>query len=259
MSAKQYFKQSNYSELWSKAVRTYDSLAEVLHKHVAIINALPGSCLLDIGVGEGRYILSCAKAGLKICVGLDVSKETLLQAKSNLMLDEYDSVFLVQGDAERLPFRKEVFDKIICVGTSWYLPNLPSFLFEISRVSKLKCMYFGDFMNSSNEGINRERTKRVIMNSFLKHTKNFQGISLLVSYADSMLDLFYRSRQYGHDKSWLISYFKWGVTPFHPAPFFDIISLFKFYGLEIIEVVGDENAPLICIKASKLASGTKQP
>jgi len=253
MSTKQYFKQSDYATLWSKAVRTRDSLAEVAKKYLAIINALPGNCLLDIGVGDGRFIMPCVETGLKTYVGLDVSKETLLNAKNNRLSKEYESViFLVQGDAEHLPFREEMFDRVICVATSWYLPNLQSFISEISRVSKSQSTFFGDFMNFSNGSIHSQRTLRIIMNSFLRNIRRFQGIRPLVLYTGELLDRLYEERRYGYDKGWLISYFTWGVTPFHPASFSDIISLFPLYGMKIKKLVGDKNAPLVYIEASKL-------
>lgn len=72
----------------------------------------PGSAVLDVPVGTGRFLPVYRAAGLKV-VGLDSSADMLAQAML-LVGGEAGDVTLVEGSATRLPFSDRSFDALIC-------------------------------------------------------------------------------------------------------------------------------------------------
>jgi len=93
-------------------------------------------CILDVGCGPGRALHTCGKH-LKnsFIVGVDLSEAMLKVAKKILLCDEkvhfnltpqgfsnselqgfnYNNIFLIQGNAEKLPLKENSFDMVISV------------------------------------------------------------------------------------------------------------------------------------------------
>jgi ubiquinone/menaquinone biosynthesis C-methylase UbiE len=88
-----------------------------------------GSCVLDVGCGDGRHILEAARRGC-FAVGVDYDPGELVKARLRL---ERQRVDLVAADASRLPFRDGVFDAVICTETLEHLPDDRSAMREIAR------------------------------------------------------------------------------------------------------------------------------
>ena len=86
-----------------------------------------GGVILDVGCGPlARAENYFSLKGLEI-VGLDVSSVTLKKARENVR--KYgikDNISLVQGDAEFLPFRRDTFKVILCIGLISHLPSKKS-------------------------------------------------------------------------------------------------------------------------------------
>lgn len=84
--------------------------------------------LLDVGCGRGQsrqvYRDSCSRY-----VGVDVSRESLLRAKSLYPDDEW-----VPADAMRLPFESEAFDAVAFSSVLHHIPDRPAALREAFRV-----------------------------------------------------------------------------------------------------------------------------
>jgi len=94
-----------------------------------LLNIGFGDVILDVGCGPlARAENYFSLKGLEI-VGLDVSSVTLKKAEENVR--KYgikENVSLVQGDVEFLPFRRDMFKVILCIGLISHLPSKRSAL-----------------------------------------------------------------------------------------------------------------------------------
>lgn|SRR3989338_6564920 len=89
----------------------------------ALIKKFASGRVLDIGCGTGDNITNGG-------AGLDISSGMLREAKKK------GHSVLVQGAAERLPFKNESFDSVICMFTVLNLCNYKDAVKEIRRVLK---------------------------------------------------------------------------------------------------------------------------
>lgn len=106
-----------------------------------LTEAKPRQKVLDIGAGTGKYELLYSKLMKKkgFVVALDFSEDMLKQLKKNVEKHGLqDFVLIVKGDAENLPFKKEVFDEVLAMNTLQYLPDDKRFFSEVNRVLKSK-------------------------------------------------------------------------------------------------------------------------
>ncbi|MGA8303827.1 MAG: class I SAM-dependent methyltransferase [Thermoplasmata archaeon] len=71
-----------------------------------------GRDFLEIGCGAARWSIALARKGAR-AVGLDLSPAQLEHA-TRLLRRSGQRVYLVRGDAERLPFRTSSFDVVFC-------------------------------------------------------------------------------------------------------------------------------------------------
>lgn len=78
--------------------------------------------ILDIGAGTGRitsrYIRCCSE--VVVC---DFSLESLLILKGRMKENRMTNYHAVQADATRLPFRNEIFDKVITTQVFGHIPS----------------------------------------------------------------------------------------------------------------------------------------
>jgi len=93
------------------------------------VDAKGGMLMLDVGCGIGADAGEIAKLGA-IVIGLDPSEVMLGRA-----LDT-QSIALVQGVGEHLPFKSGLFDRVFCKGALDHFPNPLVTLKEISRLLK---------------------------------------------------------------------------------------------------------------------------
>ncbi len=114
-----------------------------------------GKWILDAGCGSGRFLDVASADGANV-VGLDLSNAVDASAES---LRGRDNVHLVQASIYELPFRRDVFDAIYCIGVIQHTPDparalrtLPSVLrpcgrlavtiYERRRFTKLHAKYW---------------------------------------------------------------------------------------------------------------------
>ena len=95
--------------------------------------------ILDVGCGDGI----CLKDIVCNKVGLDISITNLKKAKEQ----NPDGLFVL-GDAEHLPFKNEVFNKIFIVQVLHHLPSYKKCFEEIYRVAKAECRLYIEDHNS---------------------------------------------------------------------------------------------------------------
>ncbi len=119
----------------------YFSRVIVRRKQYALqmINSLPDLYIgkaLDIGCGSGVYLQEFFKMGFD-CYGLDISEEMIASCGKLLNIDQNkDRVHLFQGEVEKLPFKDNEFDLVICIGVLGYLLSDEKALAELKRVVK---------------------------------------------------------------------------------------------------------------------------
>ena len=90
-----------------------------------------GSRIVDIGCGAGGTLEQLERPGIYRLVGLDLSKTLLGEAVPRVGTGR-----LVQGRAEKLPFKKDFFDALFCECVLSILEDKSAALHEFARVLK---------------------------------------------------------------------------------------------------------------------------
>jgi len=106
---------------------------------------------LDLCCGTGRHAIILQRRGWSM-IGLDLSRNLLALAKQN-MKKERVNLPLVRADMRHFPFRKQVFDAVICMFTSFgYLPtesdDMQSFK-EVKRTLRKNGKFLLDVANKN--------------------------------------------------------------------------------------------------------------
>jgi ubiquinone/menaquinone biosynthesis C-methylase UbiE len=91
-----------------------------------------GAVVLDVGCGSGLFFNQIAEKA-RLVVGIDVSKKLLLKAKTNA--GDGDNVFVVQADADHLPFRDGFFGAVFSFTVLQNMPKPAITLLELKRVA----------------------------------------------------------------------------------------------------------------------------
>jgi ubiquinone/menaquinone biosynthesis C-methylase UbiE len=96
------------------------------------VNVVNGR-VLDVGCGSGLFFnLVAVKA--QTVVGVDVSRKLLLQAKEHSK--SFGNVYVIQGDADHLPFNSSLFDNVFAFTMLQNMPKPNQTLQELKRVAK---------------------------------------------------------------------------------------------------------------------------
>lgn len=109
---------------------------------LSCLDITPDDMVADIGCAQGGVLLICRRSGIQ-AYGVDFSHEALKVAKQS-GLDN-----IICADAQRLPFRDNLFDKIIALQTIEVVPNTISALDEIHRIGKVDATVYLDVRNGS--------------------------------------------------------------------------------------------------------------
>ena len=142
-----------------------------------------GDKVLDVGCGEGRHSsTACEQNACTVCA-LDIDRENL--AKTNYLLRLIDregkmkgNWVLLRGDAMRLPFKDEYFDKVICSEVLEHIHDDGQAIRELRRVLKgngtlaisvptffSESIYWGlsrDYHNQPGGHVRKYRAKKLI-------------------------------------------------------------------------------------------------
>lgn len=118
-------------------------LADLITKEIIRkIDLKKEDCVLEIGCGSG-VLGSVVEKNCEIYSGFDVSKLMLKKFQTEYPLKHGHN--LIEAFATQIPFKENLFDKIILNGVSMYFPNekfLLQVLTEIKRVSKTESVIF---------------------------------------------------------------------------------------------------------------------
>lgn len=95
--------------------------------------------LLDLACGGGYFLRAVASecSGALSLTGMDISSKALEIAKK-----EAPGARFLNGVAEALPFERESFDVITCLGSLEHFLDIPGALHEIKRVAKKNARIF---------------------------------------------------------------------------------------------------------------------
>lgn len=127
-----------------KIMKRYDTTADIYEERYAKeqkakykkalekIN-IENAYVLDAGCGSGLFFREVAtKAG--IVIGVDVSRKLLLKAKEQA--NALKNAFVVQADADHLPFREKFFGAVFAFTVLQNMPKPAQTLGELKRVAK---------------------------------------------------------------------------------------------------------------------------
>jgi ubiquinone/menaquinone biosynthesis C-methylase UbiE len=128
-----------------KIMQRYDATADgydELHgeeqnaKYSAVLKkaSLADKVVLDVGCGSGLFFEEAGRQAT-ILVGIDISRKLLEKAKEKA--HNFDNMFVLLADADRLPFCERFFDAVFAFTVLQNMPNPDETLTEIKRVSKI--------------------------------------------------------------------------------------------------------------------------
>ena len=107
-------------------------------------HAPAGGSVLDVACGTGRYTQLLLSRGYQVG-GIDISSEMLAIARARINNDP-DLLFMLNGDAENLPFEDKQFDGVTCMRLFHRIPPTArlQMLREVKRVArKWAILFFG--------------------------------------------------------------------------------------------------------------------
>ena len=99
---------------------------------VSCIEAGPGDTVLDVATGTGAVAVELARRRGCAVVGLDQSREMLTEARRRVP----ESVQLVEGEADHLPFPDASFDALTFTYLLRYVDDPGATVHELARVVK---------------------------------------------------------------------------------------------------------------------------
>ncbi len=103
---------------------------KILKKMIKLCKPNSKKKIADIGCGEG-FLLREIIAGEKI-VGIEISTTALKRAKK--ILKPRNDIYLIQGDAQKLPIPSDYFDIILCSEMLEHVPDTRIVLNEFNRI-----------------------------------------------------------------------------------------------------------------------------
>jgi SAM-dependent methyltransferase len=96
---------------------------------LAALELRPDSRYLDLSCGDLQMLASAVAVTPRVC-GLDVSLAALAAGRGR-----HGPVAAVQGDAQRVPFADDSFDRVSCMGSLEHYPDASAALREVRRVA----------------------------------------------------------------------------------------------------------------------------
>lgn len=130
-----------------RVIQYYDRLApfynalyaheqdQKVKKALHILSFRPLETALDVGCGTGLLFWHIANL-TGMVVGVDIAREPLKIAKRLIKDYGLNTVFLVRADADFLPLKSGIFDKIFAITLLQNMPNPILTLSEVARVAK---------------------------------------------------------------------------------------------------------------------------
>ncbi|WP_053990228.1 bifunctional demethylmenaquinone methyltransferase/2-methoxy-6-polyprenyl-1,4-benzoquinol methylase UbiE [Mangrovimonas sp. TPBH4] len=139
-------KKQQVTKMFDTISKEYDGLNRVIsfgidikwrNKVVDIVTKKQPTKVLDIATGTGDLAITLTKSGAKEIIGLDISDGMLEVGRKKVAAKNLDdTISMVLGDSESLPFQDNTFDAITVAFGVRNFENLEQGLSEILRVLK---------------------------------------------------------------------------------------------------------------------------
>lgn len=170
-------KQSEIAEwfntMYARRGEFYLRPVKAYYVFLTILKAQENDNLLDVACGLGRLLEAAKEYKCKL-TGIDISSVAVDKAKKRL-----PNANISVANAENLPFEKNQFDLITCLGSLERMLNLDRVLEELNRVGKTDARYCFLVRNS-----NTASWKYIKKGLGLKNKKGNQGANNLKEWAD---------------------------------------------------------------------------
>jgi ubiquinone/menaquinone biosynthesis C-methylase UbiE len=110
----------------------------LIRSTIDLLHPQPDDRVIDIGFGGGYSLLALARRVPRgRVVGVDRSADMVTAATHLIRQKKLQArVRVRRGNVVKLPFAAGTFDKVLCVNTIYYWPDLRAALGEIARVLK---------------------------------------------------------------------------------------------------------------------------
>jgi ubiquinone/menaquinone biosynthesis C-methylase UbiE len=106
-----------------------------LERLVALTEAAPGKCALDIATGGGHVALGLARQGAQV-IASDLTASMLRAARAFMTEQGAAAATFVRIDAQQLPFADNSLDIVTCRLAAHHFPDAAAFVRECARVVK---------------------------------------------------------------------------------------------------------------------------
>ncbi len=155
-NTKEFFRTSStYPLKWEPESGSYflgrkaAAIGRQLHQDILAEINPTDSIILDAGVGRGRLVndLLLRKPELLVCA--DLSIYMIKMTKDSVKNKNQENLEFVLCDMERLPFKSDTFDLILCIGVIMHLVHAQEALTEFSRLLKTQGLLITDNINNS--------------------------------------------------------------------------------------------------------------
>lgn len=118
-----------FDQTYSRRGEWYLRPVKAYYIFLELLNAQPQENLLDVACGLGRLLKAAEEYDCNLA-GVDISKVAIAKAQKNL-----PKARIEWGNAEHLPFGKNEFDAVTCLGSLERMLNLPVVFKEMQRVT----------------------------------------------------------------------------------------------------------------------------
>ena len=151
----QKFFSKSFFEIWLN--QSYSKIKDWFQKEIAYLkkNIKPNSKILDIGCGFGRHIELIADFSKEV-IGIDNNSGMIKKAKNRL--SNFKNVKLFVQNAQKLEFKKDYFDYVICFTNTF--GNFPDIKENVLKEMKRVCKKDGQIIISVyNDNVLKMRKK----------------------------------------------------------------------------------------------------
>ncbi len=143
---KQSYNTQDYYDSWRNRSKYYNIITGITQRAIKENNHFISNerKVLDAGCGTGRNIQLLLDLDAKNIVGIDISEKLLGMAKKKYNQNKKIQLFLYNLE-EKLPFKNQSFDVIICTKTLPHVNNIKQILNEFNRILKKGGIMMLDF------------------------------------------------------------------------------------------------------------------
>jgi len=105
-------------DTWNAIAYSFDLTRRKPWKEcIEFIKSIPNTSIVaDIGCGNGRHLIPCAKHCKKV-IGLDISDELLKIVQKKINEKNLENVSLIHSDAVNIPIRNNSIDQVLFIAT----------------------------------------------------------------------------------------------------------------------------------------------